>query len=51
MTTTMSNRYVVKFNNGFWKTFDLQEYKDVQLHYLKKDAQEFCNKLNLKKGV
>jgi hypothetical protein len=31
-------RYIVKFTNGFWKTFDTENYTDVALHYLKTDA-------------
>lgn len=41
-------RYITKFTNSYWKTFDTEEYKDVQLHYLLKDAITFCKNLNEK---
>lgn len=41
------DRYVVKFNNGYWKVFDKELYQDVSLEYLKKDAIEKTNRLNL----
>lgn len=39
-------KYVVKFNNGYWKVFDTVEYKDVQLCYLRKEANDLAGKLN-----
>ena len=46
----MSNnqRYIVKFNNGFYKIFDTEEYKDVSLQYLKVDAIKAAKQLNQK---
>jgi hypothetical protein len=42
------NRYVVKFNNGFWKVFDTETYGDVEKCYLGKDAKELAKILNEK---
>lgn len=39
-------RYITKFTNGFWKTFDTVDYTDVRLHYLKTDADNFTANLN-----
>lgn len=39
-------RYITKFTNGFWKTFDTVDYTDVRLHYLETDAVAFTANLN-----
>ncbi len=39
-------RYIVKWNNGFWKTFDTVNYTDVCLHRLKTEAEENVKRLN-----
>lgn len=44
-----SSRYVVKFNNGFYKTFDSVEYTDIALHYLKSTAEQFTANKNKQK--
>lgn len=31
-------RYSVKWNNGFWKIFDNQNFADVKIYALKVDA-------------
>lgn len=46
----MSNRFIYKFNNSFWKVFDTLEYTDVQKCYLRKEAKEICQQLNKKAG-
>lgn len=33
-------RYVVKFNNGFWKVFDTVQFKDVARCRSRKEADE-----------
>lgn len=43
-----TTRFVVKFNNGFWKVFDTETYGDVEKCYLGKDAKELAKKLNSK---
>ena len=39
-------KYVVKFTNGYWKVFDMQEYLDVSMHGLKTDADKACIRMN-----
>lgn len=39
-------KYVVKWNNGFYKVFDTQQYCDVSLHGLKTDADKACQRMN-----
>ena len=46
----MSNRFIYKFTNGFWKAFDTVEYMDVQKCYLRKEAKDICKQLNGKVG-
>lgn len=29
-------RFALRFNNGFWTTFDTHAYRPVRLHYTKK---------------
>ena len=41
-----TNRYVTKFNNGYYKTFDTVEYTDVALHYLRSVAEAFTANKN-----
>lgn len=43
-------RYTTKFTNGFWKAFDTQEYKDVGIFLLKKEAVLAVKNLNQTKG-
>ena len=33
-----TQRFTVKFNNGYWKVFDNQEYIDVGIYDLNKEA-------------
>ena len=33
-------KYVVKWNNGYWKVFNTQEYRDESMHGLKTDADK-----------
>ncbi len=44
-------RYIVKFTNGYWKTFDTEEYKDSGMFMLKKDAVQAAKNLNQMKGA
>lgn len=41
-----NTRYIVKWNNGYWKVFDTQEYTDHSLQYLRKDAVAVAAQLN-----
>lgn len=43
----MSNdKYIVKFVNGFWCSFDTEAYENTQVFYLRKDAVEAVKKMN-----
>lgn len=39
-------KYVIKWNNGFWKVFNTQEYRDESMHGLRADAEKACLRLN-----
>jgi len=39
-------RYIVKWTNGYWKTFDTVQYTDVAMHYLKTEAEANVLRLN-----
>jgi hypothetical protein len=39
-------RFIVKWNNGFWKVFDTVRYEDHSLQYLQKDAEAVARNLN-----
>ena len=39
-------KYVVKWNNGFWKVFDTVQYSDVAICNLKTEADSYCKRLN-----
>lgn len=39
-------RYTVKWNNGYWKTFDTVQFTDVSLHRLKTEAEANVARLN-----
>lgn len=41
-------KFVVKWNNGYWKVFNTVEYTDHMLCYLKTDAEQVAQKLNSK---
>lgn len=41
-------RYIVKWNNGYWKTFDMVQFTDVALHRLKTEAEAHAARLNYK---
>lgn len=43
-----AGKYIVKFVNGFWVSFNTETYENTHLHYLKRDAVEFTKKLNQK---
>lgn len=44
--TGQSNRYEVRFNNGYYKVFDNLEYNDVCLMYLKSFAEALVKQKN-----
>ena len=39
-------RYIAKFTNGYWKTFDSQTYLEVSIHLLKTEAEANAERLN-----
>ena len=39
-------KYVLKWNNGYWKVFDQVSYSDVMLCNLKSEAEIQCKRLN-----
>lgn len=39
-------KYVIKWNNGFWKLFNTQEYRDESMHGLRTDAEKACLRMN-----
>jgi hypothetical protein len=42
-------RYVAKFVNSFWVSFDTENYENTQVFYLRKDAVEAVKKMNQSK--
>jgi hypothetical protein len=52
-TTSTTNeehmkRLYVKWNNGYWKLFDLTNYEDIDIFDLRKDAFDAMRHLNRK---
>ncbi len=41
-------RLYVKWNNGYWKLFDLTNYEDIDIFDLRKDAFDAMRHLNRK---
>ena len=39
-------RYVAKFVNGAWVSFNTETYENTQVFYLRKDAEETVKKMN-----
>lgn len=39
-------KYVVKWNNGYWKVFNTEKYTDVSVHLLMNSAQDHADSLN-----
>lgn len=39
-------KYVIKWNNGFWKLFNTQEYRDESMHGLRTDADKAYYRMN-----
>jgi hypothetical protein len=39
-------RYLVRWSNGYWKTFDTVKFDDVAVHGLERDAREAVKRLN-----
>ncbi len=42
-------RYVAKFVNGYWVSFNTETYENTQVFYLRKDAEEAVKKMNQSK--
>ena len=42
-------KYVAKFVNGYWCSFDTEAYENIQVFYLRKDAMEAVKKMNQSK--
>ena len=42
-------RYVAKFVNGVWVSFNKKKKKNTQVFYLRKDAEEAVKKMNQSK--
>jgi hypothetical protein len=40
-------KYIVKWNNGYWKVFDTVQYTDVAIKMLKTEADATAKKMNL----
>ena len=43
-------RYVAKFVNGAWVSFNTETYENTQVFYLRKDAEEAVKKMNQRGG-
>ena len=39
-------KYVAKFVNGYWVSFNTETYENTQVFYLRKDAEEVVKKMN-----
>ena len=50
-TDKPARRFQVRFSNGFWKSFDTEEYTSVDIHLLKKEAVQAVRKLNGEKNA
>ena len=43
-------KYVAKFVNGAWVSFNTETYENTQVFYLRKDAEEAVKKMNNQRG-
>ena len=43
-------KYVSKFVNSYWVSFNTETYENVQVFYLRKDAMEAVKKMNQQGG-
>ena len=43
-------KYVAKFVNGYWVSFNTETYENTQVFYLRKDAEEAVKKMNNQRG-
>jgi len=41
-------RYQVRWSNGYWKLFDTQEYRSVDIFRLRAHAEEALSQVNVK---
>jgi hypothetical protein len=39
-------RYVKRWSNGYWKTFDTVDYNDVRIHDTEREATESASRMN-----
>ena len=44
------SKFVVKFVNGFWVSFNTESYENTNVFYLQKDAVEGVKKFNQREG-
>lgn len=42
-------RYEARWNNGFWKLFDTQNYADVEIFYTKKELDAAVEQANARR--
>ena len=43
-------KYVSKFVNSYWVSFNTETYENTQVFYLRKDAMEAVKKMNQRGG-
>ena len=43
-------KYVAKFVNSYWVSFNTETYENTQVFYLRKDAMEAVKKINQQGG-
>ena len=43
-------KYVAKFVNGYWVSFNTETYENTQVFYLRKDAEDAVKKMNNQRG-
>ena len=42
-------KYVAKFVNGYWVSFNTETYENTRVFYLRKDAEKAVKKMNQRK--
>ena len=42
-------KYIAKFVNGAWVSFNTETYENTQVFYLRKDVEEAVKKMNQRK--
>lgn len=43
-------KFIVRWNNGLWKTFNTETYTDIEVFLLKKDAENRLVEVAKRKG-